>query len=89
MAEAADKVLAEAPVSQAVNEVTWPVDDEALAQVSRPRSSSEKKKSGKDLCYVHRNYGRAAFRCAAPGMCRMRDAITPQQASGNAKAGRQ
>ena len=79
MAEAADKVLAEAPASQVVSSVAWPDDGgQAVAQVSRSRPSSDKKKSNKNLCYVHRNYGRAAFRCAAPGTCTMRDIISPQ-----------
>ena len=91
MAEAADKVLAEAPASQTVNSVAYQADgDQAVAQISRPRTSSDKKKSNKNLCYVHRNYGRAAFRCAAPETCNMRDIVSPQrQTPGNANAGRQ
>ena len=94
MAEAADKVLAEEPSSQTITSVSSSSyeEDINLAQVrsgSRPQSSA--KKLTKDLCYVHKNYGRSAFRCASPQTCKMRDVISRPgvQASGNANAGRQ
>ena len=92
MADATDK----APASQLVTSVTWPADgDHALVQVSRAQpsaSSSEKRKSREALCFVHRNYGRAAFKCASPKTCSMRDVISrpdSPQVQGNANAGRQ
>ena len=98
MAEAADKVLAEAPASQVVSSVAWTDPDAAdlsLAQVSRPQSSSTpsaRKQSprGPPLCFIHRNYGRSAFRYASPATCSMKDAISkPTSAQGNTNAGRQ
>ena len=74
MAEAADKVLAEAPAI--VTSVTCPHQEEdlALAQVARsscPFSSSSKKTPVKDLCYIHKNYGRGAFKCTSPSTCKI------------------
>ena len=93
MAAAADKVLAEAPTSAAS---IIQDSDMALAQVSRasPSSSSSRRPPPKDpsLCFVHRNYGKSAFKCASPKTCRMKDIISrpdsARQASGNANAGR-
>ena len=93
MAEAADKVLAEAPTtSHLVNSVVLPGEDQALAQISRPRPPPAAQKKSKDVCYVHRNYGRAAFHFASPRTCSMCDVISrpnSSQAQGNANAGRQ
>ena len=92
MAEAADQVLAEAPTSAASISQD---SDVALAQVSRLTSSSSRRSPPKDpsLCFVHRNYGKSAFKCASPKTCRMKDVIArpdnTRQASGNANAGRQ
>ena len=93
MAEAADKILAEQPVSQAVTAVSCSAceDDLGLAQVhSQLRPQTFNKKLPKDLCYVHKNYERSAFRCASPKTCKMRDVISrpDAQASGNSNAGR-
>ena len=93
MAEAADKVLAEAP---ATSNITAIADDftagTGLAQVARATSTPRKSKDN-SLCYNHARYGRRAYRCASPRMCRMRDIVvkppTSSPAPGNSKAGRQ
>ena len=97
MAEAADKVMAEAPSTSFVTSVDCsPQDADGLdlAQVARARShpSASKKTPPKDtsLCYIHKNYGRAALKCAFPQTCKMRDVIAkPDTAAGKAKAGGQ
>ena len=97
MAEAADKVLAEAPSTPVVTAVACPhhADTSDLSQVSRTQSvsSNSKKTPPKDtsLCYIHNRYGRGAFKCASPRYCRMRDVISKQDslASENSNAGRQ
>ena len=97
MAEAADKVLAEAPATALVTSVTCPLhleEDLNLAQVARSRpqpTSSSKKTPVKDLCYIHINYGRNDFNCASPKTCKMCDVIArpDAKAPGNANAGRQ
>ena len=92
MADAADKVLAEAPTSASS---IIQDSDMALAQVSRASSSFPRRPTPKDpsLCFVHRNYGKSAFKCASPKTCRMKDIISKpdsaRQAPGNANAGRQ
>ena len=97
MADAADKVLAEAPAVTSVSSVEQD-NDEALAQVSRssstPSSFNSKRSQPKNppVCYVHKNYGRNAFRCASPRTCSMKDFISrpdsARSAPGNANAGR-
>ena len=103
MAETADKVMAEAPsTAAAVTAIGCHLhheEDFDLSQVSRARarppssSSSTKKTPPKDtsLCYIHKNYGRAAFKCASPTTCKMRDVIAKPSAaaSGNVNAGGQ
>ena len=88
MAEAADKVLAEAPTTASVASVAQE-EGLDLSQVSRTPLSSTKKGENKspNLCFVHRNYGRNAFKCASPKTCSMKDVIS-RPASGNANAGR-
>ena len=85
MAEAADKVLAEAPAALVVSSLDCAMDGSThpvqLAQVSR-------KSKDTSLCYIHNHYGRGAFKCASPRMCRMKD-ITVKSAPGNSNTGRQ
>ena len=96
MADAADKVLAEAPAVPSITSAEHD-NDGAVAQVSRPTPSpfSSKKNQSKNspVCYVHKNYGRNAFRCASPRTCSMKDFISrpdsARSAPGNANAGRQ
>ena len=83
MAEAADKVLAEAPASTVISSLDHSCDG-AVAQITQPT----KKTKDPSLCYVHNRYGREAYRCASPRNCRMKDVIS-KPAQGNAKAGRQ
>ena len=87
MADAADKVLAEAPNTPAITAIDSAEGFQVQAMMTRkssPRSAS--------LCFVHRNYGRGAFKCASPKTCTMRDIITKpsnvRPASGNVNAGR-
>ena len=92
MAEAADRVLAEAPATSTVSHVSEDLDV-SLSQVARSPASQSTAKKFRDasLCYNHGRYGRGAFKCGSPKTCRMRDIISkpPQSpASGNAKAGR-
>ena len=97
MAEAADKVMAESPVTPVVSAAVWTSDDGVdLAQVGR---SSAARPRDPTLCYIHQRYGKSAFKCAFPRTCRMRDAVTKSNASpananapsasGKAPAGRQ
>ena len=86
MAEAADKVLAEAPTSPAITAV---IDgDMSLSQVQRGSTpSSGRKTRDTTLCYVHARYGKGAWRCSSPKTCRMREVISKPNnspASGNA-----
>ena len=90
MAEAADKILAEAPTSVSV--VSGREDDDELGVAQVGRSSTETPRRGRDptLCYVHARYGRKAYRCAAPRMCRMKDQVIKAPSTpGNVNAGRQ
>ena len=92
MAEAADKVLAEAPASSpmSVSEVATEADDPAVARVFRPPSSTKKPKDP-TLCFVHARYGHEAWKCSSPKTCRIKDNISKPNSSpalGNAKAGR-
>ena len=96
MAEAADKVLAEAPAAPIVTAVSCAAQsdgDLALAQLARARPSTtpSRKSPVKDLCYIHKNYGRNAYKCASPDTCKMRNVVSRSGAlaSGNANAGRQ
>ena len=84
MAEAADKVLAEAPAVSSVSAIDCVVDGSTnLARVQQtPRKSKDP-----SLCYIHNHYGREAYKCASPTTCRMKN-ITNRSASGNANAGR-
>ena len=95
MAEAADKVLAEAPAaSTAITAVSQEpsLDLARVSQASPSSTSSSGNKNKNSLCFVHRNYGRNAFKCASPRTCSMRDVVsrpdTARPASGNANAGR-
>ena len=97
MAEAADQVLAETPASTSISAVEQD-GEEALAQVSRrstPSPFNPRKSQSKNspVCYVHKNYGRNAFRCASPRTCSMKDFVSrpdnARSAPGNANAGRQ
>ena len=84
MAEAADKILTEAPAASVVSSLDCPTDGAAgLAQVTH----TPKKPKDPSLCYVHNRYGRGAFRCASPRTCRMKDVIV--KPPGNSNAGRQ
>ena len=91
MADAADKVLAEAPATSIVTSVACSLDaDVAVARLAKPPHW----KSSRDfsLCFIHRNYGRNAFKCASPKSCSMKDVIARPDSSrvqGNANAGRQ
>ena len=97
MADAADKVLAEAPSTMptSVNVICdgAPDWDTTLAQVSCPGPAPQPRRSQpKDasLCFIHSRYGKGAFKCASPKTCKMKDAISKPDASlGNANAGRQ
>ena len=86
-------------VSASVASLSLACDDDAAAAhlVAAPpapvvaavsRDPPPKKNS---LCYVHARYGKDAYRCTAPGSCRMRTVIKPRpassSASGNGKAG--
>ena len=85
MAEAADKVLAEAPAVSVVSSIDGLQDGAVnLSQVVQ----TPKKSKDPSLCYVHNRYGRGAFRCASPRTCRMKDIII-KPAPGNSNAGRQ
>ena len=86
MAEAADKVLAEAPVTSNVAIVA----EEAAYGVQSAQATPRRPK---DLCYYHARYGRGAYRCNSPRTCKMKDVIAkpPSPAApapGNANAGR-
>ena len=88
MAEAADKVLAEAPLPSAVAAVSSQEEDFGLAQVIRAQGDTKKKDPS--LCYTHARYGRGAYKCYSPRSCRMKDVIAkPPSAPGKANAGRQ
>ena len=91
MAEAADKVLAEAPLSHDIAVVNGhdAEDDYALAQVRRQPSGSGKKSRDPSLCFSHAKYGRSAYKCHSPRTCRMRDVVIKPPTSGNANAARQ
>ena len=43
-----------------------------------------------ELCYIHAKFGAEAYKCAAPGSCKMKDISRPRPpaAAGNSKAGR-
>ena len=89
MAEAADQVLAETPTSVSV--LAERDGDEAFGVAQLDRASSETPRKSRDpsLCYVHARYGRKAYRCAAPRMCRMREqVIKAPSAPGKVNAGR-
>ena len=84
MAEAADKVLAEAPAVSAVSAIVSAIDGSThLARVSQ----SPHKPKDPSLCYIHNHYGREAYKCASPTTCRVKN-ITNRPASGNSNAGR-
>ena len=87
MAEAADKVLAEAPLNSTVSVVSErdAEDEFALAQLR----TATKKPKDPTLCFVHARYGKTAYRCNSPRTCRMKDFIIKPPASGKANAGRQ
>ena len=62
----------------------------AVAAVARHQKPGSQKKS--DLCFVHKRWGKEAYRCVAPNHCKMRGIIKPRPAppaSGNARAGSQ
>ena len=90
MAEAADKVLAEAPLSHSVSVVSSREEEDlGLAQVAKAPASARKKDP--TLCFVHARYGRGAYKCYSPGTCRMKDIIAKPPSSpapGKANAGR-
>ena len=90
MAEAADKVLAEAPLASTVSVVSSREEDDlALAQLAKAPTSAKKKDPS--LCYVHARYGRGAYRCYSPSTCQMKDVIVKPpstSAPGKANAGR-
>ena len=95
MADAADKVLAEAPPVSQVYEDPG-VNAAGLAPIARsPTSQAQaqntpRKSRDPSLCYNHARYGRGAYKCSSPATCRMRSIVAkPPPASGNAKAGRQ
>ena len=93
MAEAADKVLAEAPVASSVTAIVDEFNTSTgLAQVARATSTPRKPKDN-SLCYNHARYGKGAYRCASPKTCRMKDIVTKpatsSPASGNFNARRQ
>ena len=90
MAEAADEVLAETPLTSGVSAVVVREEEDlSLAQLRRTPTSSKKKDPS--LCYTHARYGRGAYRCYSPGTCRMKDVIAkpPSSTPGKANAGRQ
>ena len=100
MADAADKVLAEAPQSaSSVSAVEVFCEDRQqaspdVAQVScfTTPSPNSRRSQAKDasLCYIHARYGKGSFKCASPKTCKMKDVLSkPDTSSGNAKAGRQ
>ena len=91
MADAADKVLAEAPTT--VSEISATCDESpGVSRVFRPTSAVKKTK---DICFVHARYGQGAWKCSSPKTCKMKDVIskpspnTSSTASGNVNAGRQ
>ena len=85
MAEAADKVLAEAP--SLVSSVASPGDGSLeVSQISRHNQSKNRDPT---LCFVHARYGKTAYKCTSPKTCRMKDSIIKPPSSGNANAGRQ
>ena len=87
-AEAADKILAEAPT--AVSAVREAEEDFDVAQLERSQSSMSKKPRDPTLCYNHARYGRKAYKCAAPRMCRMKEQVVkPPSTPGKVTAGRQ
>ena len=95
MAEAVDKVLAEAPASSSVvAQMSVQHEGDTLAQVSRnsPVQAAPRKPRDMTLCFVHSRYGRSAYKCTSPKTCRMKVITIPkpdaQPASGNANAGR-
>ena len=103
MAKAADKVLAEAPptttmvtaaISCALSPCPrTPVDVARVTRDGPPSSphTPSRKAQARDssLCYIHVRYGKAAFKCATPSSCRMRDVLAKPDtpASGNYNAG--
>ena len=63
----------------------------AVAAVSRPQRPAQKKS---DLCFVHKRWGKEAYRCVAPNTCKMKGVTKPRPssaapASGNGRAGSQ
>ena len=61
----------------------------AIAAASRVQPGRQKKS---DLCFVHKRWGKEAYRCVAPNSCKMRGVIRPRPAapaSGNGRAGSQ
>ena len=91
MAATADLIVAEnavAAAAPAVASVSAVDSADSVNAVSSPSSSPP------DLCQVHAKYGKAAYKCANPSSCRMKNIIRqrppsarPSPAPGNAKAG--
>ena len=91
MAEAADKVLAEAPLTSTVSAIAGQDTEEdfALAQLRRSTSSMNKRPKDPSLCFTHARYGKTAYKCNSPKTCRMKDVVVKPPVSGNVNAGRQ
>ena len=88
MAAAADLIVAENAVAAAAPAVASISAIDTVDSVNAVASPSQ------DLCQVHAKYGKAAYRCANPSSCRLKNFIRqrppsarPSPAQGNAKAG--
>ena len=79
MADAADVVLAavpEAPQTPAAPAVVAAVSDD------RPQLTD-------GLCWIHARYGKKAFNCAVPDLCKMKNVLRKKKQPGNSPAGGQ
>ena len=96
MAAAADLIVAENAVAATTSSISsLQVQDDGdtsgplVAAVSAPAAAA----AGSDLCQVHARFGKAAYKCASPATCRMKNFIRqrpPQRTpstQGNSKAG--
>ena len=90
MAEAADKILAEAPTSVSLVSGRDADDEFEVAQLDRSSAEAPRKARDPSLCYNHARYGRKTYKCSAPRMCKMRDQVVKAPLNpGKVNAGRQ
>ena len=99
MAAAADLIVAENQVAASLPAVSAISSEASSDGPSQALPVAAAITSSPDLCPVHARYGRAAYRCANPASCRMKNVIrqrpsssassssTLSPASGNSRAG--